>query len=53
MNTQRSYSYANIGMNRIMNRMNKSIKKKSHYHNCIVADEQLEKENNSKVHMSC
>ena len=37
MNTPGSYSYANIRMNGIMNRMNESIKK-SHYH-CIVADQ--------------
>ena len=44
MNTQGSYSYANISMNQIMNRMNENIEnrkyrkyRKSYY--CIVVDQ--------------
>ena len=47
MNTQESYSYANIGMNQIMNRMNESIKK-NHITIVLWQINIIKKENNSK-----
>ena len=51
MNIQGSYSYANIRMNQIMNRINENIRK-SYYH-CIVVDQHHREGKYIRVHMSC
>ena len=51
MNTQGLYSYASIRMNQIMNRMNENIE--NHITIVLWQINIMEKENNSKVHMSC